>query len=160
MEVQFDFKGEPLGGKIINYLLEKCRVVYQMPGERNFHVFYMLLTSADSALRQRLALDQPATAYRYTNQVWVLFGFPSVSTVLKLFVNVVNVQGNAEKVSTINDQEEFRDLLQAFKKLEFGDDEVNVRIMACQCVSMLSCQHCWLLVLSRLTRVCRSCSPW
>ena len=31
MEVQFDYKGKPLGGKIINYLLEKVRVVAQMP---------------------------------------------------------------------------------------------------------------------------------
>eukprot|EP00730_Choanoeca_flexa_P005614 TRINITY_DN11985_c2_g1_i12.p1 TRINITY_DN11985_c2_g1~~TRINITY_DN11985_c2_g1_i12.p1 ORF type:complete len:1164 (+),score=410.29 TRINITY_DN11985_c2_g1_i12:80-3571(+) len=101
MEIQFDFKGEPLGGKIINYLLEKCRVVYQMPGERNFHVFYMLLTSTDSDLRRRLQLEEDATAYRYTNQ------------------------GNAEKVSTIDDKKEFKDLLQAFKELEFEDSEVN-----------------------------------
>ena len=42
------------------------------------------------------------------------------------------MQGSAEKVSTINDQEEFADLLQAFKKLDFGDEEVNVRY---HCVS-------------------------
>lgn len=69
MEVQFDFKGEPLGGKIINYLLEKCRVVYQMPGERNFHIFYLLLGSGDAPLLGRLGLDANADNYHYTSQV-------------------------------------------------------------------------------------------
>jgi myosin-1 len=69
MEVQFDFKGEPLGGKIINYLLEKCRVVYQMPGERTFHASYFLLGSGDTALLSRLGLEQDWATYHYTNQV-------------------------------------------------------------------------------------------
>ena len=39
MEVVFDFKGEPVAGRIINYLLEKSRVVTQLQGERNYHIF-------------------------------------------------------------------------------------------------------------------------
>ena len=63
MEVQFDFKGMPLGGRIINYLLEKCRVVAQNDGERNFHIFYHLLASGDAGLLSSLGLTANPDQY-------------------------------------------------------------------------------------------------
>ena len=63
MEIQMDYNGTPLGGKITNYLLEKPRVVHQTPGERNFHIFYQLTEGAPSSLRRELNIER-ADHYR------------------------------------------------------------------------------------------------
>jgi len=52
MEIQFDYEGAPVGASIINYLLEKSRVVGRTVGERSFHIFYQMLAGlADQELR-------------------------------------------------------------------------------------------------------------
>ncbi|XP_019384614.1 PREDICTED: unconventional myosin-Ig [Crocodylus porosus] len=68
MDINFDFKGDPTGGHIHNYLLEKSRILQQQPGERNFHSFYQLLLGASDTLLNSLRLTRDAAAYRYTQE--------------------------------------------------------------------------------------------
>jgi myosin-3 len=53
----FDAQGAVVGVQLSEYLLEKARVVKQLPGERNFHVFYYLFAHPDVA---SFGLDDPS----------------------------------------------------------------------------------------------------
>ncbi|XP_065909856.1 unconventional myosin-Id-like [Dysidea avara] len=64
MDINFDFKGEPLGGHINTYLLEKARVITQQTGERNFHIFYQVLAGGGPSLLSTLGLENNTMKYR------------------------------------------------------------------------------------------------
>ncbi|RHY62498.1 hypothetical protein DYB30_001037 [Aphanomyces astaci] len=67
-QLQFDLKGTLQGGRCETYLLEKSRVVSFADGERNYHIFYQLLTGLPAQDQKKLHLD-PSHAYRYTGDV-------------------------------------------------------------------------------------------
>ncbi|XP_032429054.1 unconventional myosin-If [Xiphophorus hellerii] len=66
-EIQFSRGGEPDGGKISNFLLEKSRVVSQNESERNFHIYYQLIEGANAQQKEGLGLMTP-DYYYYLNQ--------------------------------------------------------------------------------------------
>ncbi|XP_069501926.1 unconventional myosin-Ig [Ambystoma mexicanum] len=68
MDINFDFKGDPTGGHINNYLLEKSRVLKQQNGERNFHSFFQLLLGASEALLNSLRLRRDPAMYTFTKE--------------------------------------------------------------------------------------------
>lgn len=98
MEIQFDRGGDPRGGRISNYLLEKSRVVYQNKDERGFHIFYMLLAGADASMKDEYRLLDPSN-YHYLNQ------------------------GACYKVEDMDDRAEFQDVLKAMDTMGFVTDE-------------------------------------
>jgi len=64
MEMFFDYKGDPVGGSVINYLLEKSRVVKPAENERSFHIFYQLIHGLSESERKKYHL-MPAKDYNY-----------------------------------------------------------------------------------------------
>jgi myosin heavy subunit len=70
ISIMFDAKGSIVGGSIINYLLEKSRVVGQSNEERNYHIFYQILAGQHAEENEKLKalkLGEPED-YQYTNQ--------------------------------------------------------------------------------------------
>nr|XP_057929823.1 unconventional myosin-If [Doryrhamphus excisus] len=66
-EIQFSRGGEPDGGKISNFLLEKSRVVSQNDNERNFHIYYQLIEGTSAQQKEGLGVMTP-DYYFYLNQ--------------------------------------------------------------------------------------------
>ncbi|CAK4647561.1 hypothetical protein LEN26_013176 [Aphanomyces euteiches] len=61
----FDPAGSLLGASILTYLLERVRLVSQAPGERNYHIFYELLSSPEDARAYGLGSVE---SYNYVNK--------------------------------------------------------------------------------------------
>ncbi|CAH3126805.1 unnamed protein product [Pocillopora meandrina] len=99
MDIDFDFKGDPVGGHIFNYLLEKSRVVTQQEGERNFHSFYQLLNGAPPETLKELYLQEKAESYHFANQ------------------------GGCTQVKVINDTTDYKVNIEAMKSVGLSTEE-------------------------------------
>ncbi|KFO80894.1 Unconventional myosin-Id, partial [Cuculus canorus] len=100
MDINFDFKGDPIGGHINNYLLEKSRVIVQQPGERSFHSFYQLLQGGSDQMLRSLHLQKDASAYNY-------------------------ISPGAQLKCSINDGAEFKAVADAMKVIGFKQEEIQ-----------------------------------
>ncbi|XP_060100292.1 unconventional myosin-X [Heteronotia binoei] len=107
VQLNFCRKGNIQGGKIVDYLLEKNRVVRQNPGERNYHIFYALLAGLEGDHRDAFYLSVPEN-YHYLNQ------------------------SGCVADETISDRESFQEVLMAMEVMQFTPEEVHdvLRLLA------------------------------
>ncbi|XP_030044549.1 unconventional myosin-Ie isoform X2 [Microcaecilia unicolor] len=101
-EIQFSPGGEPDGGKISNFLLEKSRVVMRNPGERSFHIFYQLIEGASTEQRNNLGVST-IDYYNYLSQ------------------------SGSYKVEDINDKSDFKETMHAMNVIGiFAEEQAMV----------------------------------
>ncbi|CAD5223229.1 unnamed protein product [Bursaphelenchus okinawaensis] len=71
IRIHFNNAGKLAGGDIEHYLLEKSRVIKQAPGERNYHIFYQIMSDAIPGLKQKLFLTKGVKEYSFIAQAEV-----------------------------------------------------------------------------------------
>eukprot|EP00041_Stephanoeca_diplocostata_P026295 m.705816 g.705816 ORF g.705816 m.705816 type:complete len:1074 (+) comp22930_c0_seq1:209-3430(+) len=99
-EIQFSRAGQPDGGRISNFLLEKSRVVSQNAGERNFHIFYQLVAGLPAAQREGLGITT-TDYFHYLNQ------------------------SGCVAVDGLDDVKEFNDTMNAMSVMNLSPDHIN-----------------------------------
>lgn len=100
----------PSGGCILKYLLEKSRVVLQAKSERNYHVFYQLITGSNDELLAELGLHRDLDQYYY------LTHGKSAN---------VDIE-NGETLNYLDDKNNFNSMLNALKVCEFSQEYQTV----------------------------------
>lgn len=99
IRIEFTRSGQIAGAFIDWYLLEKSRVVRLSSQERNYHVFYQLLSGADKQMRKDFLLDNMEVEhFEYTKR------------------------GN-DTISGVDDVAEWNALLEAFAIMSFSDKD-------------------------------------
>ncbi|XP_045081438.1 unconventional myosin-X isoform X1 [Coregonus clupeaformis] len=101
IQLHFSQSGNIHGGCIVDYLLEKNRVVRQNPGERNYHIFYALLAGANKEHRELYFLDDPPESFHYLSQSGCL------------------------KDKSLDDKQLFNSVMEALKVMEFSEEETR-----------------------------------
>ncbi|ESO82007.1 hypothetical protein LOTGIDRAFT_223635, partial [Lottia gigantea] len=98
IRIHFGTQGKISGADIEQYLLEKSRVTYCQPAERNYHIFYQLLSNAIPAYHEKLLVSPDPALYSFINQ-------------------------GCLTVDSIDDTQEMKDTDKAFDVLGFSEDE-------------------------------------
>uniref|UniRef100_A0A915CQN1 Myosin-3 n=1 Tax=Ditylenchus dipsaci TaxID=166011 RepID=A0A915CQN1_9BILA len=98
IRIMFNKQGRVASCDIEHYLLEKSRVIRQAPGERCYHIFYMMFSGFKSDLKDKLKLNKPLKDYWFIAQA------------------ELTIEG-------VNDKEEHQLTDEAFDVLNFSNEE-------------------------------------
>ncbi|PKK63701.1 hypothetical protein RhiirC2_757866 [Rhizophagus irregularis] len=93
IRIEFSSAGQISGANIERYLLEKSRVTYQTPEERNFHIFYQLLKGASPTIKDKFLLDGSLDDYRFTKHSKKNIDGVDDTAEFEILLNAMNVVG-------------------------------------------------------------------
>ncbi|KAL4680686.1 hypothetical protein H8959_022627 [Pygathrix nigripes] len=68
IRIHFGPSGKLASADIDSYLLEKSRVIFQLPGERSYHVYYQILSGKKPELQDMLLLSMNPYDYHFCSQ--------------------------------------------------------------------------------------------
>ena len=95
IQIDFNQNYKITGARMRTYLLEKCRVVFQAPEERNYHIFYQICAARERPELKGIHLKD-CSEFLYTNQ------------------------GNSPTIGHVDDEAEFVKTQEAFLLLGFS----------------------------------------
>ncbi|KAI3381133.1 hypothetical protein SNEBB_007545 [Seison nebaliae] len=98
IRIHFSINGKIAGADIETYLLEKSRVIFQQPAERNYHIFYQLCSEAFPHYQKELLIGNDPGEFHFVNQGMLV-------------------------IDNVDDKEEMELTDEAFGILGFKDDE-------------------------------------
>nr|pir hypothetical protein E02C12.1 - Caenorhabditis elegans [Caenorhabditis elegans] len=101
IQINFCERGRRIvGAEMKTYLLEKSRLVFQAPGERNYHIFYQLCAARNHQVLKDLHLG-PCESYSYLTQ------------------------GGDSRIPGVDDKADFEALLKALQLLGFDEKQMS-----------------------------------
>ncbi|CAL2045718.1 unnamed protein product [Caenorhabditis brenneri] len=101
IQINFCERGKRIvGAEMKTYLLEKSRLVFQAPGERNYHIFYQLCAARNHSVLKDLHLG-PCESYSYLTQ------------------------GGDSRIPGVDDKADFDELLKALQLLGFDEKQIS-----------------------------------
>eukprot|EP01040_Poterioochromonas_malhamensis_P012836 gene12836-14063_t len=126
VNIAFDEDNDVVFATFKTYLLENIRVVHQLRGERNFHIFYEVFAGVSEEERRQLQLHQ-SISFRYISpQIAAKAAVGNTAGRRQLTVDTKAATVSASTGNRQNDAEEFNELRDHLLAIGFEEDDCQL----------------------------------